>query len=507
MIREYPVEDATDAELIGRYVDGRDQRAFEVLIGRHASMVMATVSKVLRKAHDAEDAFQATFMTLAKAADGIRCRAALGAWLHRTAQRCAMLISQDNARRAKGRKEMVDYIESPQFVDRSVAGHSPSHKAANDELREIIDGEIKRLPQNQQRAIFLCDIQGLTRTQAAKQLGLPVATLTLHVSKARVSLAHQLRQRGITLAVASLMAYFRAATNACAIVPTEFIRATATNSVMYATGKTPTKIPSAAISTANLLVSKMSKARRTAFFLAAVGILAFAGVLVNSLGLPGMDNVADAQSFFDDFEDGDASDGKPVTWTVNPDSDGLSRVVSGSLIVSGDDDATGNELVGVHASDIIFDDVSVETQATLNGQGMMGILLRGSNNRGYIGALDHDGVATIWKESNSFSSLARATVTNIDTEAPVKLRFEAVGPNLSLTIWQGDEKPQSPTIAAENDEYHNGIIGVALAEISPDVTIAFHDVRATAIPEPTTAALSFAGFLSLLAAGRKWTSI
>ena len=92
---------------------GRDERAFELLVRRHAHMVMATVRHVLRDTHDADDAFQVTFLTLATSADKLRCKAAVGGWLHGIAQRCA-LKTRENVRQVKGserayqRREMSD---------------------------------------------------------------------------------------------------------------------------------------------------------------------------------------------------------------------------------------------------------------------------------------------------------------------------------------------------------------------------------------------------------------
>jgi DNA-directed RNA polymerase specialized sigma24 family protein len=80
-----PGDALTDAELVGRYAEDRDAAAFEVLVWRHGPMVWATARRILRHQQDAEDAFQATFLALAKTAGTLGTRQAVAGWLHRVA--------------------------------------------------------------------------------------------------------------------------------------------------------------------------------------------------------------------------------------------------------------------------------------------------------------------------------------------------------------------------------------------------------------------------------------
>ena len=78
-----------DAELLARFTAGRDPDAFADLVRRHGPIVLAACRRVLGQSADAEDAFQSTFLALARHAGSIRGAAALPAWLHRTALRAA----------------------------------------------------------------------------------------------------------------------------------------------------------------------------------------------------------------------------------------------------------------------------------------------------------------------------------------------------------------------------------------------------------------------------------
>src|SRR6516162_6155671 len=80
----------TDADLLDRFIAGREEAAFEALVRRHGPMVLGVCRRILRNEADAEDAFQATFLVLALKAPGVRPRALVGNWLYGVARNTAL---------------------------------------------------------------------------------------------------------------------------------------------------------------------------------------------------------------------------------------------------------------------------------------------------------------------------------------------------------------------------------------------------------------------------------
>jgi RNA polymerase sigma factor (sigma-70 family) len=171
-----------DGQLLARYEAERDEAAFEALIGRHGPMVLTTCRAVLRDEHDAEDAFQATFLVLARKAGSVRGDDSLGGWLHRVAYRSSVQASVEARRRRRKEAEAAMAREQSSFPE--------SEQAAS--LHEEID----RLPEGQRLPVVLCDLEGLTYEQAARQLGWTVPTLRNRLARARQRLKDRLTRRG-----------------------------------------------------------------------------------------------------------------------------------------------------------------------------------------------------------------------------------------------------------------------------------------------------------------------
>ncbi len=200
-----PGDHVPDAELLGRYARERDSAAFELLVRRHADAVWAACYRVLRNDADADDAFQAAFLVLARRAAAVKPRAAVRAWLYGVAVRTAREARATSARR-RSREVPV-----PSVPDRPDPTESP---ADVDDLRAL-DEEIARLPDRLRAAVVLCELDGIGRKEAAARLGVPEGTLSSRLAKARTLLAARLRGRGVVLPAAGLAVLFgRAAASA-----------------------------------------------------------------------------------------------------------------------------------------------------------------------------------------------------------------------------------------------------------------------------------------------------
>jgi RNA polymerase sigma factor (sigma-70 family) len=154
----------TDAQLLDRFVDRKDEAAFELLLWRHGPIVLGVCRRILQNGHDAEDAFQATFFILARKAGSIGQRDSAGAWLYRVAYRIAL--------RARARRGRQAQCEQP-LGDLPVAevGCEPADLLAWQELRPLLDAEVSRLPEKYRAAFVLCYLEGKTNEQAAEALG------------------------------------------------------------------------------------------------------------------------------------------------------------------------------------------------------------------------------------------------------------------------------------------------------------------------------------------------
>ena len=188
--------DATsDAELLERFIAGREQTAFEVLVRRHGPMVFAVCRRVLRHTQDAEDAFQATFLVLAHKAATVSPRSNLAAWLHGVAHKTALKARQRAARRFE-----IETRVPPREAE-------PMHPDTNwDEVEPLLDQEIASLPDHYRLPIVLCDLEDRPRTEVAGTLGCSEGTLSSRLTRGRRLLAERLNRRGVSLSVAALVA-------------------------------------------------------------------------------------------------------------------------------------------------------------------------------------------------------------------------------------------------------------------------------------------------------------
>jgi RNA polymerase sigma factor (sigma-70 family) len=179
-----------DERLLARFAKNGDPSAFELLVWRHGTMVMGVCRRVLGDHHLAEDAFQATFLALARKPRAVRTGAALAGWLHRVARRIAVRAKVDCHKRA----ERDHRVARPELVA------PPDILSA--EAQELIDAEIDRLPEWQRRAVVLCYLDGHTADQAAQMLGCPRGTVLSRLAAARERLRGRLIRRGLTIPAA-----------------------------------------------------------------------------------------------------------------------------------------------------------------------------------------------------------------------------------------------------------------------------------------------------------------
>jgi RNA polymerase sigma factor (sigma-70 family) len=186
----------TDRELLGHYVDQQDSVAFRDLVSRHGSAVHRVCRGVLKDIHEAEDAFQATFLVLARRAPEIRDPDALGGWLRGVAYRVAIRARRRSVRRRELEKARAE-------MSREEPAASPAEP--DGELRALVCDELTRLPEDYRRPIVLCYLDGLTHQEAARRLGWPVGTVKVRLVRGRRMLRQRLNRRGAALGAALLV--------------------------------------------------------------------------------------------------------------------------------------------------------------------------------------------------------------------------------------------------------------------------------------------------------------
>ncbi|HTU23161.1 MAG TPA: sigma-70 family RNA polymerase sigma factor [Gemmataceae bacterium] len=185
----------TDGQLLEAFLTRGEEAAFEALLRRHGPMVLGVCRRVLRNVHDADDAFQATFLVLARKAASVKPRDLVGGWLYGVAYRTAMKARAMSAKRRAKEKQAAD--------------SSRPEAAANETCEELVaelDHELNRLPDKYRVPVVLCELEGKGRKEVARLLGVPEGTLSWRLAHAKKLLANRLSRHKAALAVGTVTA-------------------------------------------------------------------------------------------------------------------------------------------------------------------------------------------------------------------------------------------------------------------------------------------------------------
>jgi RNA polymerase sigma factor (sigma-70 family) len=192
LVAEPKDRNRTDGELLRAFVSSNDQPSFAQVVKRHGPMVLSVCRRVLHREQDAEDAFQATFLLLARKASAIRKQESLGSWLHGVAYHMATDARKAAARRRRRENEATSSRQAP----------DPARAAAWREVQAILDEEIGRLPAVYREPFVLCCLEGQSCAEAAARLGQKEGTVWSRVARARQRLQRRLTRRGVCLTTA-----------------------------------------------------------------------------------------------------------------------------------------------------------------------------------------------------------------------------------------------------------------------------------------------------------------
>lgn len=262
----------TDVQLLERFLSQRDEVAFEVILRRHGPLVMRVCRRVLPNGHDAEDAFQATFLVFVRKARSIGKRASVASWLYQVAHRVAL--------RARLRASQRAATNQPSGDVAAAADESDGWR----ELRPVLDEEVRRLPEKYRTPVVLCYFEGQAYEKAAREIGCPKGTLSIRLTRARGLLRKRLARRGIALSLTALTAVL--AENAASALSAALVDTTVKAAVHFIAG-----IPGGIVSENVLDLTKrtltamvVTKVKLAATALAAVCVIAVgSGLFLSNL--------------------------------------------------------------------------------------------------------------------------------------------------------------------------------------------------------------------------------
>src|SRR5438445_4118513 len=183
----------TDGQLLEDYISRRDEAALAALVHRHGPMVWGVCRRVLRNHHDAEDAFQATFLVFVRKVASIASRELVANWLYGVAHQTALKARATAARRKERERQMTEMPE-PAVMEQGLWR----------DLQPLLDEELSRLPDKYRSLIVMCDLEAKPRKEVARQLSCPEGTVAGRLARARTMLARRLAKRGVELSGGAL---------------------------------------------------------------------------------------------------------------------------------------------------------------------------------------------------------------------------------------------------------------------------------------------------------------
>lgn len=334
----------TDGQLLERFTTVRGasaEPAFAALVERHGPMVWRVCRAILDDEHDAEDAFQATFLILVRRAGSLWVRDSLGPWLHRVAGRAAV-----RARVMAGRRRAA---EREAFAMRD----QPTSSRIDEECAGVIHAEIDRLPDRYRLPVVLCDVEGRSYEEAARHLRCPVGTLKSRLARGRERLRGRLARRGIDgPAALAIAGADRAAMPAAAPYPA--VRSTIRVALESAAGGGPataTETVTSLVREVSMTMFWESTRSLAGLVLAAIIAVGGAGLLAAAAVGPGTSPPA-APRRSAPVQSPGPTPGKKLLGIVRGPDD---RPVAGAMVISGDFNDQFNHRIGKTGSDGRFE--------------------------------------------------------------------------------------------------------------------------------------------------------
>jgi RNA polymerase sigma factor (sigma-70 family) len=493
-----PLDGQPDAALMARYAAVRDEEAIRELVRRHGPMVLCTCARMLRHRQDAEDAFQAVFLVLAARRRALRHVRSLGGWLHSVAIRVSCGMLRSNRRR-----------------ERRLSAMAHQHPAEEDgrvrELEEVLDEELAALPSKYREALILCDLEGHTREEAGRRLNASASTVAKRVTRGRKLLRERLVRRGVTLGAGGLAAALAHGTAAGIVLHPGLINETLRIADLFLLGAHVSGVPAVA------KITSLAQGELTKMFLAKIGKSVCMIALIAALwfGSPPVSQVAGLVAgvrastiLFDDFNDGDATDGSPWSWrpwTEGGVGGGMLDASTGDFVLTPNADVPIGAILepGVNLTNL-----SIRTQVRNTGSGDAsvqgtGIIVHADfanpNWAFFDCGIGTNGSLYIFSHGPNID-LAETQTNLRPLEEDVVLQLDLIGSSLRLFAWRsGEPMPAQPHVQATSNLHTSGSIGIYYNPPTGNgsATFRYVHIATTSIPEPSSLALSSLGALGL----------
>jgi RNA polymerase sigma factor (sigma-70 family) len=294
-----------DGDLLTAYLQTRDEAALAALVQRHAPMVWGVCRRILRRQHDAEDAFQAAFLVLVQKAAGISDRAAVASWLYGVARQTAVRV-RANAMKTTRRERQGPVADPP-----------ASESKGDNELRDLIDAEVVALPDKYRAVVVLCDLEERPRSEVAERLGVPEGTVAGRLARAREMLRKRFVRRGLALP-GGVVGTLAVQSSVTASAPAAVVAGTVTAAGLAAAGHFVAGAASPqAMAVAKAILKAMVLTKvKVAALVAVVGVVCGASGLAAYRGLGGGESPSAAPAAADDGKTSAA--GKPGAQVNGP---------------------------------------------------------------------------------------------------------------------------------------------------------------------------------------------
>lgn len=500
----------SDGRLLARFAIERDESAFTTIVERHGPLVLRVALRMLRRREDAEDAFQAVFMVLARRAASRWEGTTIAGWLHGVTVRVCLNQRKMERRRRQRLEELASSVKECNDMD------------GPDTMRWMIDEQLADLPQRFREVIVLCDLEGKAQQDVARQLALPLGTVSSRLARGREQLRKPLARQGVCVAALGTAATFACLAEAATTLPENLLQSTVRQADAFVWGTTAARaglsLQTKTLAEGALRAMMITRVKTIVCFVGIVAASMFGGALAPDFVPAWARSATAAPILVEDFKDGNATDGTPAAWRPYTElgfTNGTFDASSGDFVLT---PATGDDiLIALVDPPHDLPKFSIRTRVRNTGQFSMsdshgiGMLINGKFVASPATAIDFgiqtNGQVYLGYHTNgpNFAPLGEVLTDLRPIDEDVILQIDAAEDGtLEAFAWRaGDPMPAAPLIEADSPLPIEGSLAVYANPAGDGSTGIFRYVSVAEthiVPEPGSRTLCAIGS-GLLVAG------